>query len=146
MHKTSCTIIVLLLRFDCLLIPIWMQSSIVSALLLITKLSVGPCTHSEMQIINCSTLLFTTINTIYIKKDSSLSTVVRPTMTHIKQQQYFWHPTSRGHTVLLTTQFAHSLTCEFLLKIIGLPNLRFFWNTFKSTWLMQHPTTIPGLR
>ena len=35
------------------------------------------------------------------KKTSSLSTAVRPTRTHIKQQQYFWHPTSRRHIVLL---------------------------------------------
>ena len=38
---------------------------------------------------------------IYVKKTSSLSTVVRPTMTHIKQLKYFWHPTSRGHISLL---------------------------------------------
>ena len=26
---------------------------------------------------------------------------LRPTMTHIKQQKYFWHSTSKGHLVLL---------------------------------------------
>ena len=38
---------------------------------------------------------------IYVEKTSSLSTVVRPTLTHMKQQKHLWHPTSSGHMSLL---------------------------------------------
>ena len=57
-----------------------------------------------LPIIIWSTEPFTDISLIlpiYVIKTSSLSTVVKPTMTRIKQQKYFWHPTSTEHISLL---------------------------------------------
>jgi hypothetical protein len=72
---------------------------------------------------------------IFISKNfKSLSTVVRPTKTHIKQQKSFWQPTARGHNYSFVIDLRNSLMA---LHANSCLNCQCLWN-HQGNSILQH--------
>ena len=91
--------------------------------------------HLQRPLVEMTPLLFMAYNktflvekkqTLLLKNFHRLLTVVRPTMTHRKQQQYFWQPivSRQFEFSYWSTHFAHGLIREILLNLNVSPH---FW-------------------